>query len=161
MVILGGVRFLMSEVPLYSRFQWRGARGGGRESGAVASRGGLVFKAHILLYHPTLGSRVIKKKQKHHEKSLQRAERRSGRCPTHSLLLTAPIAFVALLITTQLPSLSLSLSLSLSFFQPLSISLSLSLSLALPTSISLPLGEARPLHSAGDRCLIDLAVTSN
>ena len=25
-------------------------------------RGGLVFKAHRLLYHPTLGSRVIKKK---------------------------------------------------------------------------------------------------
>ena len=27
-------------------------------------RGGLVFKAHIVLYHPTLGSRVIKKKKK-------------------------------------------------------------------------------------------------
>jgi len=26
-------------------------------------RGGLVFKAHILVYHPTLGSRVIKKKE--------------------------------------------------------------------------------------------------
>ena len=28
-------------------------------------RGGLVFKAHRLLYHPTLGSRVIKKKKKY------------------------------------------------------------------------------------------------
>ena len=28
-------------------------------------RGGLVFKAHIWLYHFTLGSRVIKKKKKH------------------------------------------------------------------------------------------------
>ena len=27
-------------------------------------RGGLVFKAHRLLYHSTLGSRVIKKKKK-------------------------------------------------------------------------------------------------
>ena len=27
-------------------------------------RGGLVFKAHRLLYHSTLGSRVIKKKRK-------------------------------------------------------------------------------------------------
>jgi len=27
-------------------------------------RGGLVFKAHILLYHSTLGWRVIKKKKK-------------------------------------------------------------------------------------------------
>jgi len=26
-------------------------------------RGGLVFKAHRLVYHPTLGSRVIKKKK--------------------------------------------------------------------------------------------------
>ena len=33
-------------------------------------RGGLVFKAHRLLYHSTLGSRVIKKKKKNH---LQRA----------------------------------------------------------------------------------------
>ena len=30
-------------------------------------RGGLVFKAHRLLYHPTLGSRVIKKKKKYLE----------------------------------------------------------------------------------------------
>ena len=29
-------------------------------------RGGLVFKAHRLLYHSTLGLRVIKKKKKHH-----------------------------------------------------------------------------------------------
>jgi len=29
-------------------------------------RGGLVFKADRLLYHPTLGSRVMKKKKKHH-----------------------------------------------------------------------------------------------
>ena len=27
-------------------------------------RGGLVFKAHILVYHSTLGSRAIKKKKK-------------------------------------------------------------------------------------------------
>jgi hypothetical protein len=32
-------------------------------------RGGLVFKAHILLYHSTLGSRVIKKKKKYKETS--------------------------------------------------------------------------------------------
>ena len=30
-------------------------------------RGGLVFKAHRLLYHSTLGSRVIKKKKKIHK----------------------------------------------------------------------------------------------
>jgi hypothetical protein len=30
-------------------------------------RGGLVFKAHRLLYHSTLGSRVIKKKKKYGE----------------------------------------------------------------------------------------------
>ena len=27
-------------------------------------RGGLVFKAHRLMYHPTLGSRVMQKKKK-------------------------------------------------------------------------------------------------
>ena len=32
-------------------------------------RGGLVFKAHRPLYHPTLGSRVIKKKKKYRQKS--------------------------------------------------------------------------------------------
>jgi len=31
-------------------------------------RGGLVFKAHRLLYHSTLGSRVIKKEKKFHVK---------------------------------------------------------------------------------------------
>ena len=36
-------------------------RGGG---GVKRFRGGLVFKAHRLVYHPTLGWRVIKKKKK-------------------------------------------------------------------------------------------------
>ena len=48
--------FLMSEVPLY------------REPCSTAEssesfRGGLVFKAHRLVYHSTLGWRVIKKKE--------------------------------------------------------------------------------------------------
>ena len=33
-------------------------------SSSLCSRVGRVFKAHRLLYHSTLGSRVIKKKQK-------------------------------------------------------------------------------------------------
>ena len=45
--------FLMSEVPLYSRNVQR-------------FQGGLVFKAHRLLYHATLGFRVIKKRKKKH-----------------------------------------------------------------------------------------------
>ena len=36
-------------------------------------RGGLVFKAHRLVYHSTLGSRVIKKKKKK-KKELGRGE---------------------------------------------------------------------------------------
>jgi len=32
--------------------------------GVPMNRGGLVFKAHRLVYHPTLGLRVIKKKKK-------------------------------------------------------------------------------------------------
>ena len=43
----------MSEVPLYL--------GGGPARGEP---GGLVFKAHRLLYHSTLGLRVIKKREK-------------------------------------------------------------------------------------------------
>ena len=35
-----------------------------RNPGGGAVRGGLVFKAHRLLYHSTLGLRVIKKKKK-------------------------------------------------------------------------------------------------
>jgi hypothetical protein len=40
-------------------------------------RGGLVFKAHRLLYHLTLGSRVIKKKKKS-------GPLRPSRCPIFS-----------------------------------------------------------------------------
>jgi len=40
-----------------------GERVGGAERRRLA-RGGLVFKAHRLVYHSTLGSRVIKKKKK-------------------------------------------------------------------------------------------------
>ena len=36
----------------------------GRHRNVRRFRGGLVFKAHRLLYHSTLGSRVIKKKKK-------------------------------------------------------------------------------------------------
>ena len=35
-----------------------------RKSDVQRFRGGLVFKAHRLLYHSTLGLRVIKKKKK-------------------------------------------------------------------------------------------------
>ena len=37
-------------------------------------RGGLVFKAHRLLYRSTLGSRVIKKKRRFRTESLDRSE---------------------------------------------------------------------------------------
>ena len=54
-------------------------------------RGGLVFKAHRLLYHSTLGSRVIKKKKK---RSLSRrgcssTEVRGGAKTSSSLLLSS------------------------------------------------------------------------
>jgi len=39
-------------------------------------RGGLVFKAHRLLYHSTLGLRVIKKKKKRGESDLELRVRR-------------------------------------------------------------------------------------
>ena len=42
-------------------------------------RGGLVFKAHRLLYHSTLGSRVIKKKKKD-ETVCSGHDARTGRC---------------------------------------------------------------------------------
>jgi len=42
----------------------RGSQGGPSGAGARLFRGGLVFKAHRLLYHSTLGLRVIKKKKK-------------------------------------------------------------------------------------------------
>jgi len=88
MVILGGRVFLMSEVPLYAlnpepqtltpqtlNAQVAGPVGGGvgvaariaplREQEDVKRfRGGLVFKAHRLLCHSTLGLRLIKKKKK-------------------------------------------------------------------------------------------------
>jgi len=35
-------------------------------------RGGLVIKAHRLLYHPTLGLRVVKKKKKKEAKKLDK-----------------------------------------------------------------------------------------
>ena len=50
----GRGRFLVSEVTLYL--------GLGRN--LKRFRGGLVFKAHKLLYHSTLGSRVVKKKKR-------------------------------------------------------------------------------------------------
>jgi len=53
----------MSEVPLY-----------GRGGTMQRFRGGLVFKAHRLVYHSTLGLRVIKK---HH------AEQRGRRVVVH------------------------------------------------------------------------------
>ena len=46
-----------------------GVASGGQWMGQVRFRGGLVFKAHRLLYHSTLGSRVIKKKKKRREGS--------------------------------------------------------------------------------------------
>ena len=60
----------MSEVPLYptaKAFLFRWGRAPWRScSGRTVQffRGGLEFKAHRLLYHSTLGSRVIKKKKK-------------------------------------------------------------------------------------------------
>jgi len=65
----GGGQFLMSEVPLYLNL----------------FRGGLVFKAHRWLYHSTLGSRVIKKKQKVPELEGQHGAGR-GDDPRHTLL---------------------------------------------------------------------------
>ena len=61
MAVLGGVLFLMSEVPLYlqrrlrSRLSW--------VKSACQVPGGLVFKAHRWVYHSTLGLRVIQKKK--------------------------------------------------------------------------------------------------
>jgi len=60
-VLLQGPRrrvFLMSEIPLYCRQH--------RPLQTDRSRGidGLVFKAHRLVFHSTLGSRVIKKKKR-------------------------------------------------------------------------------------------------
>ena len=43
-----------------------------------AVRGGLVFKAHRLVYHSTLGSRVIKKKRSTAERACQVAVRARG-----------------------------------------------------------------------------------
>jgi len=48
--------------------------------GQLGFRGGLVFKAHILLYHSTLGLRVIKKKKKfpNHSKTCRESLLRPG-----------------------------------------------------------------------------------
>jgi len=48
-------------------------------------RRGLVFKAHRLVYHSTLGRRVIKKKKKTHHEVQRAEENRALRLP---LLLT-------------------------------------------------------------------------
>jgi len=90
MVVLQGGLFLMSEVPLHyvreraaravARYSSRMPRSFVVQAAAIAVvachphhvlvqhvkrfRGGLVFKAHRLLYHSTLGLRVIKKKKK-------------------------------------------------------------------------------------------------
>ena len=45
------------------------------------SRGGLVFKAHELMYHSTLGSRVIKQKRRLPASTASQLPR-SGRCPS-------------------------------------------------------------------------------
>ena len=44
-------------------------------------RGGLVFKAHRLVYHPNLGSRVIKKKKKREPVQDGRIEAPGGGVP--------------------------------------------------------------------------------
>ena len=51
----------MSEVPLYTPGTYHQNI---RLADANLFRGGLLFKAHRLLYHSTLGLRVIKKKKK-------------------------------------------------------------------------------------------------
>jgi len=51
--------------PPASRVHRLGVRVGVEGFNVQRFRGGLVFKAHRLLYHPTLGVRVIKKKKKH------------------------------------------------------------------------------------------------
>ena len=80
-------------------------------------RGGLVFKAHRLLYHSTLGLRVIKKKKK-------------------TLEVDAVMPVDAYTISLSL-TLSLSLSVSLTHTLSLSVSLSVSHSLSLSPSLTL------------------------
>ena len=51
-------------------------------------RGGLIFKAHRLLYHSTLGLRVMKKKKKavtHDAEGGARAERASAQGPVRGI----------------------------------------------------------------------------
>ena len=63
-----GVCCTYHEVWCMCHWLWCGV--GGRESGVLLRRnvkrfrGGLVFKAHRLVYHSTLGWRIIKKKKK-------------------------------------------------------------------------------------------------
>jgi len=47
-------------------------------------RGGLVFKAHGLLYHSTLGSRVIKKKKEEDTRTTSTRKRESAAYPSLS-----------------------------------------------------------------------------
>ena len=47
-------------------------------------RGGLVFKAHRLVYHATLGSRVIKKKKKRPGGRRSRRRWRAASAPRHA-----------------------------------------------------------------------------
>ena len=49
-------------------------------------RGGLVFKAHGLLYHSTLGLRVIKKKKKNQQSVLRRHSLGGGACMAAALV---------------------------------------------------------------------------
>ena len=62
MVVLGGMLFFMSEVPLYLQRRSRNRLSWAKSACQVP--GGIVFKAHRWLYHLTLGSRVIHKKKK-------------------------------------------------------------------------------------------------
>jgi hypothetical protein len=67
MVVLGGLKFLISEVPLKT-FDQKVEVGGEEQllyRNVQRFRGGLESKAHGLLYRSNLGSGEIKKKKRH------------------------------------------------------------------------------------------------
>jgi len=93
-------------------------------------RGGLVFKAHRLFYHSTLGSRVIKKKEEEEVDSIFEHDFRDG--PGGNVRHDGGALSVYMYL-----SLSLSLSISLSLARSLSLSPSLPLCLSFCLSLSL------------------------
>ena len=100
-------------------------------------RGGPVFKAHRLVYHSTLGLRVIKKKKKS-ERLWEWTKASSARSPT---LRSSWRFALKLLADPQVCSVCLSLSLCRSLCSPRSLSRSVSLSLCHTLSLSLQRGK--------------------